>query len=203
MFIHIALLSLRHAFSFYAIQKECEACIASHKGGWDKNIPPGLKCTFNRATTLCDEQPVPPPSPTPVPCSTAEDCSLLGRCNNGVCECKKGWTGRVCSKGDFAPLDVTLGYHNATQASWGGRPVTLHPHPLIPSCFFFFFGLTQKHCMEVQCPDPTPYAGASKVPPSQCSIASYFCHCMLTCAIPMAHQISSGQSKIQSPANGS
>eukprot|EP00729_Bicosta_minor_P009446 gene9446-31613_t len=86
-------------------KKGCEACIASHKRGWDKNIPPGLKCTFNRATTLCDEQPVPPPSPTPAPCSTAEDCSLLGRCNNGVCECKKGWTGRVCSKGDFAPLD--------------------------------------------------------------------------------------------------
>ena len=40
-----------------------------------------------------------------------------------MCHCKKGWAGPVCSKGDFGPLDTTLGYHNATEASWGGRPI--------------------------------------------------------------------------------
>jgi len=56
-------------------------------------------------------------------CTSADDCSLLGKCAKGSCVCGKGWTGSSCSRGDFAPLDVSLGYHNATEASWGGRPI--------------------------------------------------------------------------------
>jgi hypothetical protein len=58
-----------------------------------------------------------------VPCNDDEGCSLLGRCVAGDCQCRTGWTGESCSVGDFEPLDVTLGYHNESQSSWGGRPI--------------------------------------------------------------------------------
>lgn len=56
-------------------------------------------------------------------CTSDEDCSLLGKCVGGACACNKGWRGTGCSVADLAPLDLELGYQNASQASWGGRPV--------------------------------------------------------------------------------
>lgn len=56
-------------------------------------------------------------------CSSDEDCSLLGKCEAGVCSCNEGWTGPSCATADLEPLDTTKGYQNKTASSWGGRPV--------------------------------------------------------------------------------
>eukprot|EP00040_Diaphanoeca_grandis_P013761 m.69504 g.69504 ORF g.69504 m.69504 type:complete len:434 (+) comp24099_c0_seq1:91-1392(+) len=57
-------------------------------------------------------------------CINDEHCSLLGTCTpQGRCKCLPGWAGYSCARADLAPLDITLGYHNATESSWGGRPV--------------------------------------------------------------------------------
>ena len=53
------------------------------------------------------------------PCTTDDECSLLGSCIRGTCECQRGWTGATCGRADLAPL----GYQNPSRASWGGRPV--------------------------------------------------------------------------------
>jgi len=58
-----------------------------------------------------------------VACTTNEDCSLLGKCSGGSCTCFPGWTGVACSRADLAPLDPTLGYHNSSASSWGGRAI--------------------------------------------------------------------------------
>ena len=56
-------------------------------------------------------------------------CSLLGVWAQSLshsaahCECDSGWTGATCSVADLKPLDLALGYHNSSAASWGGRPV--------------------------------------------------------------------------------
>ena len=61
--------------------------------------------------------------PTAATCSNSTDCSLLGKCVGGICYCYKGWMGDDCSKADLGPLDITLGYQNETESSWGGRPI--------------------------------------------------------------------------------
>ena len=50
-------------------------------------------------------------------------CSLLGVWDGGKCHYDTGWAGTTCSKADLKPLDTKLGYHNASAASWGGRPI--------------------------------------------------------------------------------
>lgn len=58
-------------------------------------------------------------------CRSDMDCSLLGSCDatSGTCTCMRGWTGTSCARADLEPLDPSLGYQNASFASWGGRPV--------------------------------------------------------------------------------
>lgn len=63
-------------------------------------------------------------------CRFHTDCSLLGLCavvpglNYGVCECDPGWTGAGCSVADLEPVDMALGYQNASgHSSWGGLPI--------------------------------------------------------------------------------
>ena len=62
-------------------------------------------------------------------CATDEDCSLLGRCvatgATSKCICNRGWAGVACSRADLAPLNTSLGYQNASAASWGGRPIRI------------------------------------------------------------------------------
>ena len=50
-------------------------------------------------------------------------CGLLGVWTDGRCRCDPGWAGRGCATARIKPLDLTLGYHNTTEASWGGRAV--------------------------------------------------------------------------------
>lgn len=54
------------------------------------------------------------------PCQSDLECSLLGHCADGVCQCDQGWTGPDCGQADLMPWNYT-GYLEAT--SWGGRPV--------------------------------------------------------------------------------
>ena len=56
-------------------------------------------------------------------CQTAHDCSLLGTCEHNVCRCDSGWIGRHCGHANLLPLNITHGYQNKNEASWGGRPV--------------------------------------------------------------------------------
>ena len=107
---------------------QCAKCVHSHSANFSEPAVKAIPCGLARALEICAAHPPPPPpSPPPPPlptrCVDDEGCSLLGTCRGGKCACKKGWTGPVCSAADLAPLDVRLGYHNATQASWGGRPI--------------------------------------------------------------------------------
>eukprot|EP00750_Incisomonas_marina_P008108 INCI15235.1.p1 GENE.INCI15235.1~~INCI15235.1.p1 ORF type:complete len:430 (+),score=59.30 INCI15235.1:234-1523(+) len=61
------------------------------------------------------------PSPPQTTCKSDLDCSLLGTCSQGSCECRPGWTGTVCARAHVEPLDISHGYQNATTSSWGGR----------------------------------------------------------------------------------
>ena len=57
-------------------------------------------------------------------CADDRDCSLLGVClPTGICRCDRGWTGVDCAAAKLGPLNTTLGYSNATAASWGGSPI--------------------------------------------------------------------------------
>jgi hypothetical protein len=52
------------------------------------------------------------------------DCSLNGDCVGGSCACDAQWTGSsFCDVMAFLPTPEPSGYHNATQASWGGNVV--------------------------------------------------------------------------------
>lgn len=62
-------------------------------------------------------------SVTAFKCKADIDCQLLGQCNNGVCECRQGFTGPECAQLDLAPAPNHLGYLNETGSTWGGRPV--------------------------------------------------------------------------------
>ena len=80
--------------------------------------------------TRVSSAPIPPPMPVPPPpppppghCSDDMGCSLLGICTAGVCQCDQGWAGPDCSRADLKPLNLSLGYNNGTDSTWGGRPI--------------------------------------------------------------------------------
>lgn len=54
-------------------------------------------------------------------CTTDEDCSLLGVCSGGVCQCSKGWRGEDCGTLDLlpAPVPPLNGYNVPNTSSWG------------------------------------------------------------------------------------
>ena len=56
-------------------------------------------------------------------CRTDDDCSLLGVCSGGRCECDPGWRGDHCGIADLLPLRLDEGYLNESTSSWGGRPI--------------------------------------------------------------------------------
>ena len=57
-------------------------------------------------------------------CAGPMDCSLNGDCTNGACVCDVAWAGSpTCDTLSFAPTPVLQGYHNSTEASWGGNAV--------------------------------------------------------------------------------
>jgi hypothetical protein len=59
-------------------------------------------------------------------CTTMSDCSLNGDCLQGKCRCDPAWRGGPnCDVLDVLPVDETRagGYHNHTEASWGGNVV--------------------------------------------------------------------------------
>eukprot|EP00729_Bicosta_minor_P022597 gene22597-3023_t len=56
-------------------------------------------------------------------CVSNVDCLLLGSCEQGVCNCRQGFTGHECGQLDLAPAPPHLGYRNLTASTWGGLPV--------------------------------------------------------------------------------
>ncbi|KUL90946.1 hypothetical protein ZTR_00828 [Talaromyces verruculosus] len=58
-------------------------------------------------------------------CSTDEDCSLNGVCQQGICRCDPGWTGSDCGQLDFQPATRNTGYNRTAEgiSSWGGKIV--------------------------------------------------------------------------------
>lgn len=67
--------------------------------------------------------PHPPPPPPAGHCSDDMGCSLLGICTAGTCKCDPGWVGPDCSRANLKPLNLSLGYNNGTDSTWGGRPI--------------------------------------------------------------------------------
>lgn len=60
-------------------------------------------------------------------CTSALDCSLNGDCVASACVCDAAWAGSPnCDVMAFDPVDkgAMPGYYNATEASWGGYPVS-------------------------------------------------------------------------------
>jgi hypothetical protein len=70
-------------------------------------------------------------------CTSDSDCSLLGVCTGGRCDCDAGWTGADCARADLLPYDPAAGhgYVNATSASWGGHPLA---DPSVPGRWTLF-----------------------------------------------------------------
>jgi hypothetical protein len=57
-------------------------------------------------------------------CATALDCSLNGDCIDSECVCDAPWAGSAqCDVLQFASAPKDGGYHNSTEASWGGNVV--------------------------------------------------------------------------------
>ena len=56
-------------------------------------------------------------------CSTSLDCSLNGDCIAGTCVCDPSWAGPKCQLLDVVSGSPSFGYHNASEASWGGVPI--------------------------------------------------------------------------------
>ncbi len=59
------------------------------------------------------------------PCSSSLDCSLNGKCQDGMCECNKGWKGHRCEALNLLPVDAdVLGFNptldGSNMSSWGG-----------------------------------------------------------------------------------
>ena len=79
---------------------------------------------WTRVATRIPPMPAPPPPPPPPGhCLDDMGCSLLGICTTGMCKCDPGWAGPDCSRADLKPLDLSLGYNNVTDSTWGGRPI--------------------------------------------------------------------------------
>ena len=61
----------------------------------------------------------------PGPCSSADDCSLAGRCVSGRCICRAPFAGPACATLAFGgPSPAAGAYANASAWSWGGSPIT-------------------------------------------------------------------------------
>lgn len=57
-------------------------------------------------------------------CETALECSLNGNCVAGKCVCDSAWSGsKQCDVLVFDPSPKNSGYHNSTEASWGGNVI--------------------------------------------------------------------------------
>ena len=57
-------------------------------------------------------------------CVSSVDCSLNGECISGYCSCDPAWRGSpYCDVFVFDPTPLDSGYHNETEASWGGNVV--------------------------------------------------------------------------------
>jgi hypothetical protein len=62
--------------------------------------------------------------PTATACSTTSDCSLNGDCISGSCVCDPWWSGSAsCDVLAITSANKSLGYRNATYASWGGMSI--------------------------------------------------------------------------------
>ena len=61
------------------------------------------------------------------PCSNELDCELLGKCQNGICECKPGWTGRYCGTLNLLPADREHDLIWPSETKDSTWPVHKHP----------------------------------------------------------------------------
>lgn len=92
-------------------------------------------------------------------CSTDEDCSLNGLCNNSTqaCDCDPGWFGTDCGRLDLAPATRGTGYNHTSytspayyntrgNSSWGGQIIQDRTEPklfhLLYDQFAFGCGLS-------------------------------------------------------------
>lgn len=58
-------------------------------------------------------------------CTTDDDCSLNGVCQQGTCLCDAGWIASDCSRLDFRPATRNTGYNRTAEgiSSWGAKIV--------------------------------------------------------------------------------
>lgn len=58
-------------------------------------------------------------------CRGVGDCFHNGNCSDGICSCDAAWKGKQCDvlNFDVSSTPLNAGYHNASEASWGGNAI--------------------------------------------------------------------------------